>query len=829
MDTSHAGRAREFGQNSAATGQASKAVTTKTSDTTFGLSGATAGKTDQYLDSLLLRPSDEIEAELTRCLEAVKAARRHGEDGSPTQVLAEATVFRNTLEAHIREYDAALKQTRDSTSNHSTTLATLEAAYEEKLKELVNVRADENNARSRLDKLSSDHATAKTHLNEMTEKLKITIQEERQLMESMEEERRKMEQSTKILHRRNAALREQNHALERTKDSIVTHSKEHTDHESTYPEPERTTQQGFKQQHHQQSIGNIDALKGTIEQHRADLLVDEEAIERQRQELSRLIQRLRSLTKNEDEASETETEDGEPVEHLAAQGSEVSRLTHRLALLDLRDKKTRTEKSDSGTAQYKRLRERYDLLERYVRDWHAKMLTPTDGDKILMSKVVKALSKHIQSEDEVINHLYSQLGQDRSNLSCLEKLRAVHDKLVAQGDTDATMAQDIAFAYDLISPSTDELPSALFMVSVICRFVKSTAAMLEQGTRKLSEIYASCEETKKLLRKCQGPAPSSHRAEAVHTDAHGNLEDALVAFARELQQSKDQVKKVSIVANLVDRNQLNLEAENDRLRKEASSYQPRIDRLVKALHSAHKQREELLCHIKDLGSRAAEAEVSYNSSQDDVIDTGFQAEESPELGGDFWIALNARGETNSRKRRRESSPGAPSSLSNPRHSRGRNIDTSSSTRLNATAPVRSSDSDVMQLDLEEDAIATTQPPQTDVLQWNLEDIRRNDFTCTIVPQAIVRDIQQQIARWDTLREDWFDGASRGKVKCAERHAIHSKSVLENVNEACSDCTERGRVCVKLGGGKLEPLPVPREKRGQAGPGTVGHWKWTGTS
>ncbi|KAI4125333.1 MAG: hypothetical protein LQ338_004315, partial [Usnochroma carphineum] len=40
-----------------------------------------------------------------------------------------------------------------------------------------------------------------------------------------------------------------------------------------------------------------------------------------------------------------------------------------------------------------------------------------------------------------------------------------------------------------------------------------------------------------------------------------------------------------------------------------------------------------------------------------------------------------------------------------------------------------------------------------VLQWNVRDVRRRDFRCSLLPLAIVHDIQRQIERWDKLRSD----------------------------------------------------------------------------
>lgn len=258
-----------------------------------------------------------------------------------------------------------------------------------------------------------------------------------------------------------------------------------------------------------------------------------------------------------------------------------------------------------------------------------------------------------------------------------------------------------------------------------------------------------------------------------------------------------------------------------------AKFQPRIDRLVATAQNATRQRDELWQMLKGLETGRAELKRRWDR-QADADDRRVRVRESPELRGHFWNTTTSvndmsSGATSSRKRSHEESPDEPATpsdfnseaaSSNPpltpygNHSKDRNADTSSFTRSIIRVP--------------------GQPPRSDVPQWDLADLKRDNFTCAIVPQAIVRIIKQQVSRWDSLRADWFNGAGAGagKAKCAERHAIYTKSVLDNVNEACSDCTERGRVCVKLAGGKLEPLPLPLDKRGQAGTNEVQYWKWT---
>ncbi|KAL9601441.1 MAG: hypothetical protein Q9219_002507 [cf. Caloplaca sp. 3 TL-2023] len=111
------------------------------------------------------------------------------------------------------------------------------------------------------------------------------------------------------------------------------------------------------------------------------------------------------------------------------------------------------------------------------------------------------------------------------------------------------------------------------------------------------------------------------------------------------------------------------------------------------------------------------------------------------------------------------------------------------------------------------------------LRWNLEDVRRYDFDCSLIPSSIVQDVRQQVKRWDRLRRDWSYGMTSGLPKCAERYSSHKTSVFrDNQTQACQFCLGKGYVCVKMADGKLEPLPVPLENRGTAGPNDVRYWK-----
>ncbi|KAL9004151.1 MAG: hypothetical protein Q9188_003021 [Gyalolechia gomerana] len=275
MDPSFAVRASDSSQNPPAPGQASEAISVaETSKTTVGSSVATVGNTEsQSLDGPLLRLSDDIIAELRRSLAALETARRYQAKGSLEKVVTEAHSFKDTLGARVQQYDANLKQLRDGTDNLSrdsvdraAALEVLKATCEKKLGELNEVREEETGTRSRLDKLSSDLESAKKNLNWTTGRVRITMAEERKLKESMEQDRKKIEQETGNLEAKRTTLQQQELIVGKTREALTIKIEEQYDREANLLELERTTQESLKQHNDQLTALNsaITTLRSTL-------------------------------------------------------------------------------------------------------------------------------------------------------------------------------------------------------------------------------------------------------------------------------------------------------------------------------------------------------------------------------------------------------------------------------------------------------------------------------------------------------------------------------------------------------------------------------------
>ncbi|KAI4194991.1 MAG: hypothetical protein LQ346_003570 [Caloplaca aetnensis] len=106
--------------------------------------------------------------------------------------------------------------------------------------------------------------------------------------------------------------------------------------------------------------------------------------------------------------------------------------------------------------------------------------------------------------------------------------------------------------------------------------------------------------------------------------------------------------------------------------------------------------------------------------------------------------------------------------------------------------------------------------------WKLDDVRQPGFQSSSVPATIVDEVQERIKEWDKRKPNWY--CVKGEPKCANQYVVSRKSVIEEEGEACQECIRRHRVCVKLVNQTLEPLPLPKKKRGTASRDNVAFWR-----
>lgn len=127
---------------------------------------------------------------------------------------------------------------------------------------------------------------------------------------------------------------------------------------------------------------------------------------------------------------------------------------------------------------------------------------------------------------------------------------------------------------------------------------------------------------------------------------------------------------------------------------------------------------------------------------------------------------------------------------------------------------------------EEASSTTTQPSSTPVVtrpQWTIDEVRRPDFQCSLMPAEIVREIQQRIMSWDNTKSSWSDVVLKGKPKCVDRRLRQVNAQLEG-DHACRSCISNHQICLRAANGKLEPLPLPPAMRGSSDQHTVHYWK-----
>ncbi|KAI4171086.1 MAG: hypothetical protein LQ343_004498 [Gyalolechia ehrenbergii] len=790
MDPSFAARATDSLQNPPAPDQASEAISVaETSKTTVGSSVATIGNTEpQSLDGPLLRLSDNIIAELRRSLAALETARRYQAKGSLEKIFTEANSFRDTLGARVQQYDASLKQLRDGTDNLSkdsadraAALEVLKATCEKKLGELNKVREEETGTRSKLDKLSSDLESAKKNLNWTTGRVRITMGEERKLKESMEQDRKKIEQETGNLEAKRTTLQQQEQIVGKTREALATKIKEQYDREANLLELERTTQQSLKQHDDQLTTLNsaITTLRSTL--NLLGLPATYESIETDAEAIAKLVnQKIESLLqqtsdlrgqlsakatavqKHQRQLKETEDDKRQLVANTHALKETVNQL--RAALGD------KEEAMEARCSELSRLTQQVDFLEREGDDKLKKLEAENKGrigDLAARDLEISRLTSRVALLDEEGNKYQESLRRlERDHRDSVEALSA-RDLEVSQQKSHIESLTAHVTALQSYSPRRHE---ASLISPGRANFFEAEIQAVQQ---QLADLAI---EKKSALEKA------------------GDLERRLAAAEGELRSHKATSVESSVLHDRIRDLERDRTAATNSAQAEAMNFQPRIDHLVAQLSNAIKGRDELQSRIQDLESR--HSEVDRRGSQPGAGDTRALQERIEELEGQLSTATRALEETStsvnignaSRKRRREETSGALSEPDNGEWT---------------------------------DLTAASMP--CDVLQWDLNDVKRDDFQCTLVPEAIIRDVQRQISRWDSLRADWLDGASKGKAKCAERHASRSSAVLRT-DEACSFCTDHGLVCVKLSGGKLEPLPVPLEKRGLASRDTVQYWK-----
>ncbi|KAL8934529.1 MAG: hypothetical protein Q9211_005185 [Gyalolechia sp. 1 TL-2023] len=665
----------------------------------------------------------------------------------------------------------------------------------------------------------------------------------------------------------------------------------------------------------------------------------------------------------------------------------IARLEATLASFDVAELQGKTEQLDrelkATTRELEQKSESYRVLssqnevkhqffkalENRVRSWHARLSLSTNND-MERDQVVKSVEDHVKSEIIILDGLYKHLHPDGPNVPSLQMLKAIESTVLARSALHRNMEQSLRVAYDLIASDPNVRSSCEGMASAITSKVKSTMSSLVDASRKLSDINLAYEKIERRLsesrgqRNVSGLAPrtrigqpltaeeaqvvrnSSHPPEAglaVHSNQCGNLGGGLALLAKELRRSQDLGKDVIFAADLAKSNQLSLEADGSRMRKEISTYQERLRRLEPeqrgfpkvpfayvdySMLKSHRQEPQSICMrtpgqtSKDSGAlsrckqkgriESLEADVAALESsiaprdersltstrRANRIDDGIQQQlaqaanntddaleeartfrnrtielerqliaakdklksqeatsqaEAAGLHGRIDYMVRRHSEANRERRgtsildeidvesilsgayrgRNEASAEAMT-LQGPGNELERQLsvgsfplrdvpsdgDDGNSRKRRRTAAWRAPSEHSQ--GGQTYSTAATQPCNR--LQWDLEDVKREGFVCSLVPSSIVQDVQRQIKRWIDLRYDFADGATKGKAKCAETFAVHGRAVLENVDEACSDCTKRGLVCVKLKNGKLEPLPLPLAARGSNSPNSVGYWK-----
>lgn len=142
-------------QNSAATAAVAPVLTPS----------SVAGNEPRGSDGLLVPLSDVILVELRTSLSEMGKANLHKPRGSLELIMKDAEQFKETLQARVSQYDAALKRLDDgdnrlsrAQSDSLTKLEELRVACETRTEEyqlaersIVNLRADENSIRKKLD------------------------------------------------------------------------------------------------------------------------------------------------------------------------------------------------------------------------------------------------------------------------------------------------------------------------------------------------------------------------------------------------------------------------------------------------------------------------------------------------------------------------------------------------------------------------------------------------------------------------------------------------------------------------------------------------------